>query len=198
MELYFLRHGQTDWNLESRYQGQVDIPLNETGIRQGKEVAERLRSTPIDACYASPLRRAQDTAKFVLEGRDIPLLTDSRLLEYHFGIMEGVHYQEARQPTHPFYSFHADPVHYLPPEGAERFEDILARAQSFLEEMKTRPGERILAVAHGLLIRSVLVCAQGLGKESIWKGNPLGNCSVTVLRLEGERYRIVTENLFGT
>ena len=72
--LYIMRHGKTDWNLTHKLQGKTDIPLNEMGIKMAKEAGERYKDIHFDVCYCSPLVRARDTAKYVLEGRDVPVI----------------------------------------------------------------------------------------------------------------------------
>ena len=77
--LYILRHGKTDWNAAHKLQGKTDIPLNEEGINMAHDAAKECRDIHFDVCYSSPLIRAKQTAEIVLEGRDIPIITDSRL-----------------------------------------------------------------------------------------------------------------------
>ena len=89
MILYIIRHGQTDYNLTKRFQGKLDIPLNGTGIESAKRVAAGMRDYPIDLVISSPLSRAVVTAEIVTEGRDVPLITDDRLMEISLGEWEG-------------------------------------------------------------------------------------------------------------
>ena len=70
MKLYMVRHGETDWNKARRIQGQVDIPLNEFGRRLAKKTALGLADVPFDLCYTSPMSRAKETAKLILQGRE--------------------------------------------------------------------------------------------------------------------------------
>ena len=88
--LYIIRHGKTDWNNERKLQGRTDIPLNEEGIEMARRARDEYRNVPFDICYCSPLKRARQTADILLEGRDIPIITDDRLLEMSFGIYEGI------------------------------------------------------------------------------------------------------------
>ncbi len=88
--LILVRHGQTDWNLEGRYQGGADVPLNATGREQAKRLAAELATTRIDALYSSPLRRALDTALAVARGRGLEVRRDPRLREIELGEWEGM------------------------------------------------------------------------------------------------------------
>ena len=87
--LYIMRHGKTDWNIQHKLQGRTDIPLNEEGRQMAKQAREDYLNIPIDICYCSPLIRARETAELVLQGRNIPILYDDRLIEMGFGIYEG-------------------------------------------------------------------------------------------------------------
>ena len=88
MKLYLVRHGETSWNIERKVQGQTDIPLNETGVRQAEKVREELKSVAFDICYCSPLIRAKRTAEIVADGR-VDIVIDENLKERGFGELEG-------------------------------------------------------------------------------------------------------------
>ena len=90
MVLYFIRHGETSWNVEGKMQGQTDIPLNENGIRLAQETAEGMKEIPFDLCITSPLSRARQTAEIVLGGRKVPIIEDARIEELSFGNWEGI------------------------------------------------------------------------------------------------------------
>ena len=88
--LYIMRHGKTEWNVRHKLQGRTDIPLNEEGRKMAEKAHEEYKDINIDICYCSPLVRARETAEIVLRGRNIPILTDDRLVEMSFGEYEGV------------------------------------------------------------------------------------------------------------
>ena len=79
--LYIMRHGKTDWNAKHKLQGRTDIPLNEEGIQMAEQAKEKYKDVNFDICYCSPLVRAKQTAEIVLEGRNIPIVYDDRLME---------------------------------------------------------------------------------------------------------------------
>ena len=81
MRIILVRHGETTWNIEGRYQGQEDTPLSERGLRQGHLLAEGLHHIPIDVCISSPLQRSYQTCKFCADLHKLPVATDERLLE---------------------------------------------------------------------------------------------------------------------
>jgi len=91
LKIYVVRHGQTNWNIENRLQGCVDIPLNDIGIKQAHTLANIIRSLDYDLIISSPLSRALDTANIINSKRQIPLITSPFLLERSFGFLEGVY-----------------------------------------------------------------------------------------------------------
>lgn len=88
--IILVRHGETTWNVEGRYQGQEDTPLSQRGLQQGQLLAEGLRNIPIDLCISSPLQRSYQTCKFCADLHKLPVATDERLLEINHGTWEGV------------------------------------------------------------------------------------------------------------
>ena len=94
LRLILVRHGQTDWNAQARYQGQADIPLNDVGRRQAAAVAQRLASEEIDILFASDLRRAWETGTAIATARGQTLLAEPRLREMDFGQWQGLTHAE--------------------------------------------------------------------------------------------------------
>ena len=86
MNIYVLRHGQTDYNVQGKFQGQVDVPINETGKKQAKQIAKELENITFDVIFSSPLQRAIQTAKIVTNS---DVIIDNRLIERSFGKLEG-------------------------------------------------------------------------------------------------------------
>lgn len=148
---WFLRHGQTDWNAKDLSQGNIDIPLNATGIAQAHEAAAKLVGRGIASIVASPLSRAQDTAKIISAalGLDVSLIPD--LHEVSFGVQEG---QEMGDWFHSWIDGE------FTPEGGESFEQLGVRAVRAANQALRSPAP-VLIVAHGALFRALRV-AMGL------------------------------------
>jgi len=89
-EIFLVRHGETNWNKARKFQGMTDIPLNELGRRQAMYAHEALKDIKIDVAFASPLSRAQETARIILEGHGIELITEDELHEQNAGDWEGL------------------------------------------------------------------------------------------------------------
>ena len=123
MEIYMIRHGETQWNKEKRLQGRVDIPLNEYGIQLAGITAHALQSIPFSRIYTSPLSRARETARILAGNRPVELIEDNRLLEMGFGEGEGAGIADIyAQPELNLYDFIHNPAAYHPLAGGETFE----------------------------------------------------------------------------
>jgi probable phosphoglycerate mutase len=183
--LFLIRHGETDWNLQKRIQGHVDIPLNETGLQQAKRVAERMRSEPITALYSSDLQRARHTAECIARHHGIEVRLDERLRERNYGLLEGLTKEEIDQQFPDYQASN----HKVP--GQESLEAVRQRALQFLSHIASQHlGERIAVVSHGGWINAVLyVLSEGRAGTGITR---LGNTSITTLICHGESWEIVS------
>jgi broad specificity phosphatase PhoE len=142
---WFLRHGETDWNAQGLSQGNVDIPLNATGIAQAHAAAALMRNRGIAAIVASPLSRAQDTAQAVADVLGLPVELDEGLREVAFGAQEG-------QPMTAWFSDWV--AGDYTPDDAESFAALRARAVAAINRALARPAP-VLVVAHGALFRAL-------------------------------------------
>lgn len=148
--LIAMRHGETAWNVETRLQGQLDIPLNERGHEQARLAARSLAEDAPDVIYSSDLSRALATAQAVAQCTGQPVITDAGLRERHFGIWEGHTYAEVEQGW-PLESEHwrrRDPA-FGPPQG-ETLQGFFDRCVATLTRIaQAHPGQTVLLVAHG-------------------------------------------------
>jgi len=169
--IYLMRHGQTDWNLMKRLQGQTDVPLNETGITMAEEARIQYQDVEIDVCYCSPLTRAEQTAEIFLRGREIQRIEDARLKEMAFGIYEGATgYRE--DPECGAYPLFHTPESYTGVEGGETIEELNRRTGEFLREIaipEHEKGKTVLIVAHGGVNCSIVSQVKGLTRTEFWK-----------------------------
>jgi probable phosphoglycerate mutase len=156
--LLLVRHGETDWNAERRWQGHADVPLNDRGRAQARTLAEQLAADGrVDVIYTSDLSRARDTAEIVAARLGVRVVVDADLREVDVGPIEGLTAEEARA----FESW----------EGETR-EAHAERVLRSLHGIASRhPGERVLVVTHGGSLRRV---HEHLGLDS----GPFENCAV--------------------
>ena len=148
MKLYLVRHGQSEGNLKNLWYGSTDLPLTDLGREQARLAGQKLRDMTFSACYASPLSRALDTAKLVMEGRSEPMHIVPDLREQHMGLFEPKTVEEIRAEDPDFYrALMGNWEHLTPPEG-EPFDTGLApRVAKVLDELVEK-GEDCLIVAH--------------------------------------------------
>lgn len=169
--LYIMRHGKTDWNAKHKLQGRTDIPLNEEGREMAEKARKEYGSTHFDICYCSPLSRARETAEIVLKERNIPIVTDERLLEMSFGIYEGIE-NSFEIPDCPVNELFRNPEKYMVPvEGAESFQELYARTGAFIREIvepELKQGKDILIVGHGAMNASIICQIKEVPIERFW------------------------------
>jgi len=187
MKIYFLRHGQTEWNVKKKLQGRTDTPLNENGRASAVECGKKLAGISFDYCITSPLKRAVDTADLILaENRQTkPVHTiDERLIEYCFGewegrIFKGPGYELPVKEYGDYWDSLSDEMIYPGMEGRVA---LTARVRSFLDEMTERFSDQdvnILVVAHGAVLRAVHVLLDD--SQNTFKIVPVENCAVFIL-----------------
>lgn len=149
MKLYIARHGETAWNLENRVSGRTDVPLTERGREQARALARNAMGKGIEVILASPLQRAQETARAVSDAIGVPILTDGRLVELNFGIFEG----GPRSDPDFCRTRGRMPTRY--PGGESAF-DLACRVYSLLYDVKRDYGDKtVLLVCHGGVCRMV-------------------------------------------
>ena len=184
MTLYLIRHGETDWNRQHRFQGSNDIPLNENGLAVARATAQGMAEVGLtfDRIYSSPLARAYETARIICPDQTIEI--DDRLREVSFGDLEGEVYADVK--TLP-----------MPAPGGEDIPQLQSRVLACLEGIVADPanvGKRILVSAHGGVIRSIMMHLKNLPREEFWAGGVSKNCGVTILDVEGKNLTIREEN----
>ncbi len=157
-EIWLIRHGQTDWNLARRFQGQSDIALNQTGIRQAYSCADKLAKVNFEAVYASDLLRAHKTAEIISAPHKLEIKADPRLREICMGVWEGQFFDD----VHAKYgdSLMEGPRDPSQPrvEGGESFLQVAQRMSAAADDIANlHPQGKVLLVSHGLAV-AVLFC----------------------------------------
>ena len=169
--LYLVRHGETVDNAHHIMQGQTPGQLNETGIRQAEEVAERLKAEPIDVFVASDLHRSIHTCELIALPHGKPVVTTPLLRERDWGAFTGKYI--------PGLSHLNDPS--LWPDDIESLEALKKRAADFLAWIKADyPDKKVLAVGHGIINKAVQSVYYGKPMKEI---RPMGNAEVRILEL---------------
>lgn len=196
LKLYLVRHGETDWNADGRIQGHTDVELNWRGELQAQRLAVRLAEEgTFAAVYSSPMRRAKRTADLCAQALALPVLTDERLVERSLGPLEGLTMSqvEIRYPE----------VHRAwqqggvrpPIPGEESREHFVARAQSFVKDVRARHSEgRVLVISHGGTINVLLMASLNLDLSHqlpFW----IDNASINIVQWgeRGARLRLLND-----
>lgn len=189
--LYLIRHGQTDWNIEGRWQGQLDVPLSEVGHKQAQALAEALQDRPIMTIYSSDLIRAVATAQPLAQAKGIEIRWDARLRELHLGVFQGLVHDEIRlkYPAEE-QAMEADYMDYVIPQGESR-RAMQERAYAIWQEIVARePGPEIAVFSHGGTIRMLLMKLFPEEMERLTKVR-IFNTSVTTIDTDGQTLRLV-------
>ena len=158
--IYFVRHGETDWNAERRMQGQRESDLTERGRRQAEQNAEAVARLGVDAVYASPLRRARHSAEALARRTGLAVAFDDRLKEWDAGDWSGFLYDEVKAKwPEEWAAWRADMWRYRPP-SCENFEDLVIRGGAFLDDVLSTDAEKTAIVSHGFIGRAMM-CVLG-------------------------------------
>lgn len=173
MRILLARHGETPWNAEGRYQGQIDIPLSPVGEGQARALGARLGDVRIDRAVASPLTRAKTTAAFALgDARQGLLGTDAGLMEIGHGEWEGLLASEIRErdPDRLQAWREAPDTVLMPGQGGESLQDVLDRAWPAFERALEGLGDdqTLLLVAHDAVNRVLLCRVLGIPLSRLW------------------------------
>ena len=180
--LLLLRHGQTAWNLEGRVQGQIDVPLDGTGLLQAEKVAPVLAGMRPGLVVSSDLSRARVTAEKVAEAAGLDVRLDPRVREFDLGERAGSTLADyATSHADEFAAFRAGRYEVVP--GGETREDVVARFVPALDEALavTPPGGLTVVVAHGAALKVSLVEWLGWPSASVLSLHALGNCHWALL-----------------
>ncbi len=161
-ELYLIRHGQTAWNKEERIQGTEDVPLDETGVAQAGGLVGRLRGVRLRAVYASPLRRAMQTAQPLAAAAGLTVQADPRLMERNWGVYQGTtRIEAARRHPQVEEELRRTPRAARPP-GGESYDDLRLRVDAALREIAASGPGPVAVVCHGGTIAAGLQALLGM------------------------------------
>lgn len=196
MNVYVMRHGETDWNIVKKIQGSTDIPLNHKGIEEAERTSEALNKEGIkfDYVFSSPLKRAYKTALIMAKYSNCTVEQDERLVEFNFGEGEGKTLEELKKD--PKYAnivyWFTDSSKYTAEYGSESYKSITSRLDSFIKE-KIIPlegrADNVLICVHGGVIRSLISYIKKAG-QSYMTEVKIPNCGVNLLTLKNGIFNV--------
>lgn len=191
-----IRHCEAEGNVKQIFQGHTDAPITENGRRQLELLALRLRNTPIDVLYSSPLVRAYQTAEAVNQYHNLPILQDAGLIELNGGEWEGVPWMELPEKFPDMEEiWWKTPYEFSPKEG-ESMREIYDRIwNTVIQLVKENPGKTIAVTSHGCAIRNFLCRAQGWPIEQLNNMEWSDNTAVSIVDFDDAlRSTIVLKN----
>lgn len=201
MDLYFVRHGKTEWNLEGKYQGSHgDSPLLPESIHDISLLAKRLKDVPLQHAYTSPILRAKRTAEILLSdiGKKIPLTEVDGLKEFDLGDMEGKKFVDLEKKIPDvIHAFRKEPDKYDAQKiHGESFESVIKRSNEAINKIvaQTEPQASILLVSHGAALVAMIQALLGTKIADLRKNGGLSNSSLTHLRYVDGHYELVKWN----
>lgn len=194
MDIYIIRHGETNWNVEGIIQGQSNSSLTEKGIEQAKLTAEKLKTVPFKAIYSSDLERAMNTAEIICEHhKNSTIVKDERLRERKFGDLEGIGHEDFKT-RHPeiYANFRSnDPAYRIP--GGESRNDLAKRSIDFFNDIISQHADddTILAVTHGGVVNMFVRYIIGIDYGAKRKYSLL-NAAINIVSFKNNDWRLIT------
>lgn len=193
MRLFIVRHGETLWNKEGRFQGQIDTDLSEKGLEQADLIAEKLASHKFDAVVSSPLARARVTGERIAAACGCKTFEIAEgLTEINHGEWEGLMASEVEERWPELLAeWHASPENVtMPGEGGESLDDVQKRSVAAAEHIAARFKGDVCVTAHDAVIKVLLCKIVGAPLSSFWNFQ-IANCSLTIAELrDGKQPRI--------
>ncbi len=188
-QILLIRHAQTDWNVRKRWQGQLDVPLNATGLAQARALSARLARRPIAAIYASDLIRAVDTARVLARPHGLAVRLEPGLRERHAGIFHGLTGEELRG-LYPL----AEARQWLRcPPGGEASDVVRRRVVRLFEALLARHrGDTIALVSHGGTLHELLAHIMEVRPTARGRFMLRGNTGLSVVEVSDGRGPMVT------
>ncbi len=180
--IIIVRHGETDWNMEGRFQGQIDIPLNKNGKIQAKQASEYLKDVEFNKAYSSSMSRPFETAKIILGKKDLKIKKIENLVEISHGLWEGKLEMEIKDKWPELLNaWHEKPETVIMPEG-ESIKDVAKRSISAWESIckNQEDNDVTLLVAHDAVNKTLICHLLGLDYSNIWMIKQ-GNGGITVI-----------------
>ena len=179
MNIYLLRHGQTEENRKGSYYGKLDISINSIGISQGEKAKKFFKDIKLGRVYVSDKKRTLEMAKLVLEQKEIEIIQDNRINETNFGDFEGKTYEEIKKDYPKECMCWQENWKEFVPRGGESYIKLCERVKSFMEDIKKIECDNILICTHSGVIRAIYCYVMNENIDLFWKfGCKNGDISV--------------------
>lgn len=195
MNIYLIRHGQTDWNVAGKIQGSTDIPLNETGRNQAACLAKGMERRPVVKVYTSTLSRAYETGLAIGKSQNVPVEKMKGLEEVGYGVWEGMTMEEI-QEKYPkeLELWYNSPVDVAPPEGESQVQ-VYERCQRVLDTILSRSEGDVAIVSHGATVVFLLECLLKDTRRDEDEDIIVGNASISTIEYDPETKKFALAEL---
>jgi alpha-ribazole phosphatase len=191
--ILLIRHGQTDFNATGRWQGHLDVPLNETGKAQAEALAKRVENWPVSAIYSSDLKRAAMTAVYLAETWGLTPIYDPAWRERDVGVFEGRATNELQQEYPEVWANIRKGIYDIP--GSESNTSLQSRAVAAYEKVvSSYPAEMVAVVSHGGTLNTVVSHILGLPRGQVGRLNFRGNTGLTIIEINDRGPRLTMIN----
>ncbi|MBC2856545.1 histidine phosphatase family protein [Cetobacterium sp. 2A] len=184
LKIYFVRHGETEWNTQGIFQGRNNSNLTSEGKEQTLKLASKLKDKEFKAFYSSPLGRAMDTAQIIKGDRNIPIIPIDEFQEIGMGDVEGIP-RIKFELTYPeeYFNFWNDAINYNPKAfGGESYAQVLERAELGLKKLIANHKDgNILVVTHGVMLKAICNLVSNHDISNFSKQQVPENTSVTII-----------------
>jgi alpha-ribazole phosphatase len=192
--LILIRHGETAYNRERRYQGHKDIPLTAKGKRQAEGIGLKLKNPPLDAIYSSDLQRATSTAAAINSYHSLRVNILPQLREIDFGAWEGKTYDEIQKQWQKLASGWEEEPSKIELPGGETIKHLRTRMRIFTRKILIdHPGQRVAVITHGGPIRLILMDALGLKLDDWWR-LITNNGGISIIEYRDKKAEVLLQN----
>ncbi len=190
MNIYFTRHGETEWNKADKIQGWLDSPLTENGIEMGKKLQKEAENIKFDKVYSSDLNRAYETTKLIIPEQEI--IKTELLREINVGNWSGHPFKDAEKLNPEAYDLYFNhPEKYIREDG-ESFYDLVNRVEKFFEDyIYNSDDENILIVSHGITIIAIFNLMENISIDKFWTNRVRRNGEFNIANYSDGKFEII-------
>lgn len=192
-EIILARHGETEWNVAEVFRGQIDIDLNETGVKQAELLSGYLSTSAIATVYSSPLKRALKTAEIIAQPHKLKVNVDPDLIDFNFGKWQGLSHQEVKEKYRDLYAtWITHPEQVRMPDG-EALEDVSKRVIRVRNKVIENHRGTVVIVGHRVVNKVMICTLLGLDNSHFWKIRQ-DTCGISIFNYLNEQFILTKHN----
>jgi len=194
LRLYLVRHGQTEWNVQKRMQGWQDSALTEKGVNNAIALRKKLEGVDYAAIYTSTSERTIETARLIIDERNLAINTNQDLREINLGEWEGKTHDEIKDIYPEQYKYFLGNPALYEPVGGENFEQLINRAIKALNYIISKHIDgNILVITHSVILKAILMHVKGKTVKDLWAPPFIHDTSLSILEIENGVHSLISE-----